>query len=223
MRRGHALSILLVLAQAGVSVSAEDPERSFLLSTTDDVANVAGIGILADTPIPKGATEVRIWTGFGIVTPEHLLRFQISSDGQVRGQLLVHFHINKMADVAGNHERNESVDQSLSYEVMRTCENLRRSEGLAVCTATFAEAPNWKATYKKLQRLGIETLPDESELPEPDVPVFDGSSVVVEVRHGAQYRHYDYSNPAFRQEPEAQAAAKIMATVGRLAGESQRD
>jgi hypothetical protein len=64
-----------------------------------------------------------------------------------------------------------------------------------------------------LKKLGLDTLPDESQLPKTDITVTDGVAMLVEVRHGRTYRAYEYSNPAIREQQEAKAAAQIISLV----------
>ena len=185
---------------------AQHSERPFLLQFTSDTALTAGIGLLNNSPIPDNTTEVRIWIGFGVVVPEEMLRLRTDAQGATLGEVLVHFP----SDLTYMKAREAAA---FRRDVMRRCNRLRKGKETDVCTATFKHAPDWSALYKELVKLGITTLPDESELPKSDRLVFDGVAIVVEVRQGSVYRAYEYSNPVFRSEPEAKAAAQIISTV----------
>jgi hypothetical protein len=74
---------------------------------------------------------------------------------------------------------------------------------------------NWDALWRKVEVLGILTLPDKSALPD-EVLVRDGMSYVVEINEGAHYRTYLYCNPQEQKWPEAK---KIMEIVNVLNAE----
>jgi hypothetical protein len=182
---------LLAFSALPVQAAEKQANAPFLLQFTDDAATTAGIGLLRDSPDLGKASEIRIWIGFGIIEPEHMVRLRIGPDGKVRGDAYLYF-------------TDEGREPDLD------CNKLHRDNGLLVCNAKLGKSPDWKGLYEELVELGIRTLPDESELPFPEAIVMDGIAVVVEVRDGAAYRAYDYSNPSFRPEPEAQAASRII-------------
>ncbi len=108
-------------------------------------------------------------------------------------------------------------DDNESERVMKECKSgLQRLRDVAICDAKLTRKVNWAAVYKNVERLGITTLPDESALPQPEYAVLDGASIVVEIATSEGYRAYSYSNPIFRNEPEAKAAAEIMRIVGEV-------
>lgn len=101
----------------------------------------------------------------------------------------------------------------LRVEILDGCRDWKRGSQKETCFAEFERRPNWKRLHAKLERLGLYRLPDESELPPLGFNVNDGIAMVVELRDGASYRAYAYSNPIFRSEPEAQSAYEIMKAV----------
>lgn len=194
-------SLMLAAAQA----TANEREEPFLLQFTSEAVTTAGMGTLKESHIPDQTSEIRVWIGFGVVQPQKMLRLRVNADGGVSGEILVHFpsDLTYMEDHAAEFRR----------DVMRNCTNLRTGKESDVCTATLKNTPSWDALYKNLFRLGITTLPDQSELPQPEIDVLDGIAMVVEVREGSSYRAYEYSNPAFRSEPEAEAATMIIHAI----------
>lgn len=70
----------------------------------------------------------------------------------------------------------------------------------------------WEDLWKKIEALGILTLPDSSSLPNESM-VLDGVSYVVEISDGRSYRTYQYGNPQYQKWPEAK---KIIAIVSAL-------
>ncbi len=196
------MALLVCVAHA----SAKNVEERSLPESAQHAAQTAGIGSLKDSDLPEHSSEIRIWIGFGVAIPNHMLRFRVDSKGVVSGEVLVHFpsDLSYMppADIA-----------EFRRDVMRNCTNLRKGKESDVCTATFKRPPNWKFVLKKLVSLGIRTLPDDSQLPKPEMDFTDGIAMAAEVRDGSSYRIYWYSNPQFRSEPEAIAATKIMDIV----------
>ena len=179
-------------------------ERPFLLQFTDDRARVAQIGILGESPIPEGQREIRIWIGFGILRIERMLRLRVGADGEVTGDVINSFRISDLpAEDA----------QALRADILKGCADWKQGTETETCISQFRWRQNWSRIHRRLIDLGIDRLPDESELPEPEFHVNDGVAMVVEIRDGARYRAYGYSNPGFRTEPEAIAAQKIMQEV----------
>ena len=195
---------LLTLVVTGASATAK--EEPFLLHFTDEVATTAGIGLLKSATLPVGSSEIRIWIGFGVVMPDEMLRLQRDSQGEIAGEVLVYYPSDLTYMKASDAKR-------FRRDIMRNCTNLRKGTESDVCTATFKTVPNWIDLYNRLAHLGIATLPDESELPSQKIVVNDGVAMVVEIRNGSSYRAYEYSNPIFRDEAEAQAAAQIIRVV----------
>ena len=179
-------------------------ERPFLLRFTDDRARVAQIGILEELPIPEGQREIRIWIGFGILRIERMLRLRVGADGEVTGDVINSFRISDLpAEDA----------QELRAGILKGCADWKQGTETETCISRFRWRQNWSCIYRRLIDLGIDQLPDESRLPEPEFDVNDGVAMVVEIRDGGRYRAYQYSNPGFRTEPEAVSALKIMQEV----------
>ncbi|WP_376692950.1 hypothetical protein [Wenzhouxiangella sp. EGI_FJ10409] len=200
--RSIALTTLLL---GPVQASDEDDYQPSLLSSTHQVVDAAGLERLEDQNLPAQESELRVWIGFGVGIPDHMLRLHANGDKDIRGEILAYFPsaLAYMGDDA-EHFRGE---------ISQKCNNFRVGDDSEVCTASFDDEPGWDQIYHKLVDLGIRTLPDESELPDPKVRVHDGVAMVVELRTGSRYRAYQYANPGFRDQPEAQAAARIMRVI----------
>jgi len=72
----------------------------------------------------------------------------------------------------------------------------------------------WGKLWKELDRLKIEALPDSTTL-SGEVVGMDGTSYVVEVRKGSEYRSYYYGNPDDQPWPEAKIMLSIAALLRR--------
>ena len=205
----------LLLIEALPLYAAETPtEPPFLLQFTHRATEAARIGELSKANLKADEREVRIWFGFGIMRIDRMLRLRISSSGTVHGEVLVHYS-NDLSDMT------QSDASEFHQDVRSSCTNFREGSEANVCTALYRREPNWRSIYKKLVALGIFDLPDESTLPKPEYEINDGAAIVVEVRHGSNYRAYEYSNPVFRNQPEAVAASKIMEVVANVIGSAR--
>src|SRR5262245_4998535 len=71
---------------------------------------------------------------------------------------------------------------------------------------------SWNALWKRVEALGILTLPDSSTLPGEQM-VLDGISYVVEINDGKVYRTYYYGNPQYQVWPEAENIIEIVKTL----------
>lgn len=179
-----------------------------LQSVADEVSATAGLSRLETTPLPDGAVELRIWTGFGVVIPNHMLRLQRDADGKVSGERLRYFpaDLSHMGDGAAAFRR----------QARHGCGRLHNGKETEVCVLARKPQPGWRRIYESLLKLGITTLPDDSLLPPPELQMTDGYAIHVEVREGADYRNYSCSNPAVIDAPEARAMLKISHVVSRL-------
>lgn len=183
--------------------------RPFLLDFTNPAADTSGLGKLSEEGIPCGEREIRIWFGFGVVLPDEMVRLRAHPDGKVDGEVLVYYPTSL-------HTEGSKESRAFEDVVSRSCKNQKIGEGVKTCTGVFKKQPDWKALYTKLVKIGVVTLPDESSLPKLSMHVSDGTSIVVELRDGNNYRSYEYSNPVFRDEKEARSAERIMEEIGRL-------
>ena len=71
---------------------------------------------------------------------------------------------------------------------------------------------SWNALWKRVEALGILTLPDSSTLP-GEADSLDGIGYVVEINDGKLYRTYHYDNPQGQEWPEAEKIIEIVKTL----------
>lgn len=175
--------------------------ESVLLESAQEYAAVAGLSDLRTATIPVGTREIRIWTGFGLITPHHSIAITVRPAQPVEGRALNRFQY-------------DPDDAEYMRELLDECaSDPRHQQDIVICDAKLPRPVDWQSLYRKIERLGIATLPDESLLPPTNHRIHDGAAVLVEIATADGYRAYDYSNPMFRSEPEAQAALEIMRTV----------
>ncbi|WP_146910465.1 hypothetical protein [Arenimonas daejeonensis] len=209
------LSACLVAATLPLpSASAQSPADTSLpvptlLRFTDGAANALGIDLLRNMQLPEGQREIRLWVGFGTIAPETLLRFRTGIGGHTIGTL--HLHARSTEESSDPEMRDWFRQQTEMY-----CVDYKIKDGEQACTVRFRSTPQWASILRNLEANDLEKLPDESELPETDFVVMDGSCLVVELLYGSRYRTYKYCNPIFRDEPEAVKASIIMNAVSDL-------
>jgi hypothetical protein len=198
---------LLVAACSGVPAARVIPDsfEPFLLQFTDDAAETSGIGRLRSVPIASDEIELRIWSGFGIVIPGEMLRIRVHASGGVEGDVLFYYphDLSYMPD--------EDQD-AFRADLAGACVGTRTGREDETCWVTFEQPPDWTAIHRKLVEYGVYSLPDQSTLPKSEVVTTDGVSMVVELRQGAHYRSYEYSNPS-KSSQEELAARRILALV----------
>ena len=80
---------------------------------------------------------------------------------------------------------------------------------------------DWASLWKKVEGLGISTLPDSWTLPYEryardgvEVDIKDGIAYVVEINDGKHYRTYMYCNPQYLKSPEAKKIIEIIKALG---------
>lgn len=222
-----------VLAQAtwtGIGMPYEAASHQNTAPTfsfaTDPVAEIADIPPLRGVGLPDGATELRVWLGFGIAIPHLFLRLT-SQGGVVRGELVRWWgsmdHPSddpRFADflaeertLAGSFGCNEEQSGSEWVEMRDGIAVPHRAWTFA-CKADFRdEGPDWSNLLDRLTALGVAVLPDPRTLTPEATPVLDGISVEVEVLSGAAYRTYMYGNPDYQPWPEADSAQAIIDVI----------
>lgn len=204
MRQSLIATALSAFAAFAASASVVPPtEQPYLLQFVDDVADAAGLQSLPEVPMLPGASEVRIWTGFGVASPEHLVILKIHADGTRTGRALSYVRI------------PEDDDDTTFQRWRKECVSTSTRKGIVICDPRAAHQMDWSIVVEEAHRLGVASLRDESQLPGTRSRIKDGMSMVVEVREADAYRAYAYANPHLRSEPQAQAAADIMRLVGR--------
>ncbi|MCR6624976.1 MAG: hypothetical protein NVV67_01550 [Pseudoxanthomonas sp.] len=193
-----AASVLPTTILAGPQ---EGGSESVLVEFAQEYAAVAGLSDLRTATVPAGTREIRIWTGFGLITPHHSIAITVRPAQPVEGRALNRF-------------RYDPDDVEYMRELLDECaSDPRYQQDIVICDAKLPRPVDWQSLYRKIEQLGIATLPDESLLPPANHRIHDGAAVLVEIATADGYRAYDYSNPMFRSEPEAQAALEIMRTV----------
>lgn len=202
------------VAQGRISTDTIEPRFSYRL---DEVAAAAGIlPLRAPEGLAGALREVRLWAGFGMYSPEHLLRVIESASG-VHGVHLFWWTPNQHEDELAFDRDSTRISNRELYEHLRAayqCGPRRRQGDYEFCTSVTPGAGTWVQMLGRLDSLGVTTLPDAASLTPPGLTGFDGTSLVVEVRDSARYRTYSYWEPEeAADQVEIRRAAAILTIV----------
>ena len=155
---------------------------------------------LRDVDMQAGAWsfELRVWSGFGL-TPLDGIRLCRNGD-EWTGFYVTEEYFKAQEYRQKHHLLTEN--QKAFYALYQDAKPLY----------TLKPKTDWEGLWKKVEALGILTLPDDSTLPNKGL-VRDGICYVVEINDGGRYRTYMYDNPQFQKWPEAKKIIKIIETL----------
>jgi len=147
--------------------------------------------LLKEMDVPVGSLEVRVWISGDTTQVLRLLR----NDGEWTGFYTSDRYLDMIRDKEGKWVP-------------------RNVDAFNPATSIFPLTPktNWESLWKKLDELGILTLPDDSTFPNNKL-ICDGMSYVLEINDGVQYRTYMYGNPQSQEYPEAENIIQIIKTL----------
>ena len=185
----------------------KDETNSFVQYTYKK-AQAVNLERLDKKSILDGSKEIRIWIGFGLVSPEHLLVLNINKYGMISGKKVLIYN----RDPDNWKDKEDSLEEFLE-SLYSYCDVIGTFNYIESCGVLHNEIYDWSKIYEKLNQLNVWTLPDESALPKPEIMILDGLSIIVELREGNSYRAYSYGNPGFRKDNEAVDASNIMLFV----------
>jgi hypothetical protein len=183
----------------------------------------AGWPDLAQTELPPGIRrELRLLHGGGLTANHYAMRL-VESDSGVTGQLLAYWPTAGIhVVVGGRHECQAEIDADdrelaaiVAQDEQRRwgCTVLVQVRGFEACEARFEHQPTWRQVLRRLDSLGIMTIPDVSQLPEPTHVVVDGVGFEIEVRDRTTLRRIDPGFGYFLGRPEiarAEAANAVL-------------
>ena len=164
---------------------------------------------LRDVDLPAGSMEIRVWIIPALSFP-HVLRF-FYHDGEWSGFYASENYFVGLYFYQNQHLLNK--EQKIVYQ---------KKHETAKPFYQLTPKTSWPELWEKVKALGILTLPDSSTLPNHKF-VRDGVSYVVEIKDGAHYRVYRYSNPFDQEWPEAKALLKILETFSEEFAQSRPD
>jgi hypothetical protein len=219
-RRAAAVVLLGASVSADASAQATESSRSHFRDLLAEVAEAGRLPRLDSTTLADGVRrEIRIYTGFGLAIPDHVVRLW-EDDRGVRGTLGVFWRIGYPRWVRPEDDRAQFADFRKSDVRVRAridsvygCKNrTTSSRTLRVCW--IDERPDresWRDVLAKLDHLNVESI----QMPVEPKTGFDGWMMIVEVRTRVGYRMYRFWNPdSTSTQPGKRAAARMAAVVG---------
>jgi hypothetical protein len=191
--------------------SAAAPVRGYQ-TVSDEVAVADSLPPLRTVDLPQGVEEIRIWVGFGLLAPYRMLRIVRDADG-VGGELVVWWE-SSQAETPGS-----SIDPDMGewLEQNLRCALRARNHDVDVCRVRLRSEPSWSGLLHQLEKLRVWTLPGRRDRDvKPGQPL--GAAVVVELRNGAQYRVYAYTDADFSASVNGLAAQEMVHLVYGVGG-----
>jgi hypothetical protein len=210
MNRIICVLILLVTTRVfgAEPIDVPAPKKPFLLRFTDEPARAMHLTSLRSTNIDTSSKEMRIWIGFGVAYPEHMIRFEAQENGALKSESYLYYPA-KLED-------DKYPDKAEDHATMLAdCILVGMYQKKAACKKNAHGPKAVQTTFDQLTAIGIWELPGADDIPphEGDSLVLDGISMIVEIRSGNQYRAYAWSNPGFDSRPEARKAQAIIAAL----------
>lgn len=200
----------------GVPPGWADWQRASLAELDSTVGAAAGLAPLADTPLPAGSREIRIWVEESFASSS-LHRF-VEHDGDVTGEAWTYWDADGPDSTREQQPGESDFDLTLFY-LGRACEAVRSGPGryggrLGVCQLAFTSPPDWQDLLRQAEAVGVWSLPDETEASDERIVGFDGATYTVEARDGRRYRVYSYWSPYPSRGPAFAAADSLFRLVG---------
>jgi len=148
---------------------------------------------LREVGVPAGSLEIRIWMSGYMEQGLRLYHYK----GKWTGLYTELFY-----------NPNRFIRDGDEWKVERSDGRISRT----VAVLSVTPQTNWENLWKKVEALGILTLPDSSTLPyDRLMPGAEG--YVVEINDGVQYRTYMYYNPHHQEWPEETKMSQILKTL----------
>ena len=152
---------------------------------------------------PTVRREIRIYTGFGIFTPEDVVRVW-EDNGGAHGRFGLFWR----------HGSEYEPDLRALVDTAYDCRAIMRSRRMNVCWLdSRPSTEDWARLITALDRLRVDSIPS----PVRPKMGFDGWSIIVEVRSRAGYRAYHYWSPDSTSTDTGERAAARIAEVMRSA------
>lgn len=193
--------------RAGADSVPSDGWVDIYFLSFDPAARAAGLVPLRELRLRPGEREVRIWTQVEIAVPKQLYRL-VDRRGAVDGEMIYYWGDGEL-DSPGEGRAGETMHDLMRYSLRGRCDRFAVAEKTGVCRARFRHEPPWSAVLRAAEAESLWTNPDPSALPPDDVMVFDGWTIVVELRDGAHYRTYRYNSP--EAHPRWPSTARVQA------------
>ena len=165
------------------------------LGGMDELSTAAKWPLLREVGVPAGSLEVRVWmeAAEGGRRVLRLCRHEGKWTGFYTSNVFQYMQFVREGDDWGLEYYDDYVSPFVPILVL-TPQN------------------GWKNLWKRVEELGILTLPDASSLPKGRV-IPGGINYFFEINDGTQYRTYQYGDPKHQKWPEAEKVIQIIQTL----------
>ena len=189
---------------------------------TDSVAHLNGLMNERHAPTGPIAREMRLWVGFGLVSPQVMLRIADSAGTLVAQRLIWwrgaepdYTYLGTAQEREADRRRWQAGVAKIRRSTDRTfhCTAQPHSRHVSTCRLPPLSTPAVRAAWQALDSLNAWQLPDPSQLSPPPSVGLDGISLMVEAWTPRGYRTYDYWEPDHSPWPEAKRASALMRLV----------
>jgi hypothetical protein len=174
-----------------------------------DAARAAGLPDLEQVELPAGQSETRIRLSSYGSWFDPMLRLRRYPRGSVQGALYYEYPL----------EDFDSPENRFFRRLLRDdCGGVGRGKEMGSCRKAFQHVPRWRELMKQLEELGIESIPDQKDLP-PLPPSEEGvipthsKFIYLEVRNADGYRRYLYD---LTRGPQAKAVEQAYWEIVKL-------
>jgi hypothetical protein len=177
--------------------------RAWHAQKMEELAAAVGLPPLRTTRLVPGDGEARIRTSFALGAPNEFLRLTVRGQ-RVDGELYLYWS-------APDHQGDSIVRAFVSQNYGERCTSVRPAARTGACRLRFAERPNWKALWFRLDSLGIDRLAGGTR------SGLDGYSLTLEYKGTKGYRLVSYWSPQAGHDPDESSAAAVYDLVQKIA------
>jgi len=214
------LLLLAAVLSTRAGAQSVDGLSPFFRNVLADVAAAGRVSRLDSAALASGVRrEVRIYTGFGMGTPSHVVRLWQDDDRAVHGRFGLLWGSGppratlppKEERVLREQERAASAPVTAWVDSVYGCRATTQVRTMNVCW--LGERPGrvaWTDLLERLDSLGVDSV----RPPVNPKQGTDGWMIIVETRSRAGYRAYSYWMPdSASTDPGERAAARAAAVV----------
>ena len=213
-RYATAVALLATVASSASHAQAADITSRHLREEIVDAAAAGRLPQLDSAALEPGVRrEIRIHTGFGLGSPNHITRLW-QDDRGVHGQLGVFWRLGYPSWVSsdqgpGPTEAQQKEDANVRKFIASTygCRAVTSSRGMNLCWLDARpQRESWSEVLAQLDSAGVETIRTPAK---PKMGV-DGWLTLVEVRNASGYRTYWFWAPdPTSNGPNERAVARV--------------
>jgi hypothetical protein len=192
----------------------------------EDGHRAIGIPPLRIAALIEGWSEIRLWTGFGLGTPNALVRLVFGAERSA-GEVFLWWDappetLRERADSLGFYSSAEwtSIPEG-SFMARRGCTASHAAGYAIACQVVLPRRVDWGGYVERLLAEGVFAVPDPDTLPGERLRILDGYHLMGETLQGARYRTWHWERGEIERWPdEGSRVAAIWELVEMIVAES---